>query len=142
MNNVIRQAMKNVLEQQGLPIGTFLENMVTWRLHRSRLLDKYQYPVGPYRLDYAWPKLKIGLEADGPHHWQPNTAIKDVVRDSFLRSQGWLILRIDNETETLDLQLQRVISVINMAQEVSDADLTSPEYRLPRAVRDLVTDPS
>lgn len=103
---------RGLLEAKGLPVGTSLENTVTWRLHRWGILDQTQFRVGKYRLDYAWPKFKIALEADGPHHWRPDVAIKDVARDAWLRANGWLVFRVDNDSNTLEEQLARVAVVI------------------------------
>ena len=73
-------AYRSVLAEHHLPLGTTLENKVTWRLHRWRMLDRWQYQVDRYRLDYAWPGRLIALEADGPHHYRPDVAVKDVAR--------------------------------------------------------------
>jgi very-short-patch-repair endonuclease len=109
--------MRTVLEQHGLPIGTALENRVTWRLHTWGVLDQCQYRVGKYRLDYAWPKAKIALEVDGPHHWRPDVAVKDVARDAYLRSQGRLVFRADDSSDTLEEQLCRVVVVIGDSRQ-------------------------
>ena len=116
---MIDTALREVLQERGLPLGTTLENRVTWRLHRWGVLDQCQYRVGKYRLDYAWPSKLIALEADGPHHWRPDVAIKDVARDSWLRSQGWLVFRVDNasgDSIALDEQLCRVVRMIDQVR--------------------------
>ena len=115
----IHRYLRAQLEENGLPVGTSLENAVTWRLHRWGLLDKYQHRVGKYRVvDFAWPSVKIALEADGPHHWRPDVAMKDVIRDAYLRSQGWLVFRVDNDSDTLDEQLCRVVRTIRAELEL------------------------
>jgi hypothetical protein len=45
-----------------------------------------------YHLDFAEPTLKINIELDGPQHLA--TFESDAKRDEWLRSQGWLVLRI------------------------------------------------
>lgn len=110
--NTIERALKTVLLENDLPLGTSLENRVTWRLYRWKALDKVQYRVGKYRLDYAWPAIKVALEADGPHHWHPDNAIKDVARDSWLRSQGWLVFRVDDVSDDLEEQICRVVVMV------------------------------
>jgi very-short-patch-repair endonuclease len=117
VNNTITRCMRTVLEEHNLPVGTSLENKVTWRLHRWNALDQCQYRVGPYRLDYAWPSALIALEVDGPHHWRPDVAVKDVARDSYLRARGWLVFRVDDTSDTLEEQLCRVVRVVR-----SDSD--------------------
>ena len=110
----IDRVNRQMLEDHGLPVGTTAENRVTWLLHRWDVLDKFQYRVAPYRLDYAWPAVKIGLEVDGPHHWRPDVAVKDRFRDGYLRARDWLVFRVDDSDDTLALekQLSRVVRVI------------------------------
>lgn len=68
MSTPLNRTYRELLERQGLPLGSSLENRATWRLHGAGALDRFQYKVGPYSLDYAWPDLKMGLEIDGPYH--------------------------------------------------------------------------
>ncbi|MEB3049002.1 DUF559 domain-containing protein [Mycolicibacter sp. MYC123] len=109
---------RDLLTQHGLPIGTSLENRVTWRLHRFGVLDRVQYRVGRYRLDYAWPDVSAALEVDGPHHWHPDVAVNDVARDARLRDLGWLVLRI-NDGPQIDGQLCRVAQVVRALRSVA-----------------------
>lgn len=111
---------KALLERDGLPLGTSLENKVTWRLHRAGVLDRQQYQVGKYRLDYAWPTLRIGLEADGPHHQIPDMALRDVVRDAYLRARGWLIFRVDETGGNLEEQVCRVCRAVRALSDDRD----------------------
>lgn len=110
--NGIDRAVRAYLEDRSLRIGTTLENRVTMRLNRWACLGEQQHRVGRYVLDFAWPKQLIAIEADGPHHWRPDVAVKDVARDAWLRSQGWLIFRVDDASETLDQQLLRIVQII------------------------------
>ena len=111
------RAMRQLLTERNLPLGTALENRVTLRLHRWGVLDQFQYRVGRYRLDYAWPDRLIGLEVDGPHHWRPDVAVKDVARDAYLRSLGWLVFRVDDASNDLEAQLGRVVRVIRQEDD-------------------------
>jgi hypothetical protein len=55
-------------------------------------LDCYQqYQIGPYTLDFTWPKLRIALEADGSVRRFVTNAIHDRERDAWLRENGWLV---------------------------------------------------
>ena len=114
MKAEVNSAYKTLLTEHNLPHGSSLENRVTWRLHRFGILDQVQYRVGKYRLDYAWPAKLIALEADGPHHLHPECAFKDVIRDRWLRSQGWLVFRVDDTGDDLTLQnqLARVARIV------------------------------
>ena len=57
---LIKRTYRDLLEKNDLPLGSSVENAVTWRLFRAGLFDRFQHNVGPYRLDYAWPDLKVG----------------------------------------------------------------------------------
>ena len=64
-----------------------------------------QHPVpGPhgvaYRLDVAWPDVRLDVEIDGPRHRRPEVAAKDRRRDAHLRALGWEVLRFDEEQVT------------------------------------------
>jgi len=109
--------MRNLLSQRDLPIGSTLENRATWLLFRAGILDRHQYRVGRYRLDYAWPDLQVALEVDGPHHWQPHVATKDVARDAYLRDHGWLVFRVDDNSGNLEQQLARVCRLIHTLRD-------------------------
>lgn len=53
-----------------------------------------QLPVGKYCLDFAWPELKKCVEVDGETHYRfENEIKKDILRDQWLKEQGWEILR-------------------------------------------------
>ena len=105
--------VREYLIENGVAVGTSLENRVAMRLHRWKCLADHQFRVGRYRLDFAWPDVKVALEADGPHHWRPDVAIKDVSRDAWLRSCGWLVFRVDDSSDELEAQLSRVCEVVN-----------------------------
>jgi very-short-patch-repair endonuclease len=109
---------RRYLQDNNVRCGTTLENRVAFRLHRWKILEEMQYRVGRYRIDFAWPKQKIALEADGPHHWMPDIAIKDVARDSWLRSHEWLVFRVDDMDGCLEKQLSRVVRIVNQHDEL------------------------
>jgi very-short-patch-repair endonuclease len=74
---------------------------------------RQQYAIGPYVADFAWPKLKIALEADGSIHRQERNYRHDQKRDAWLREQGWLIFRVDTTRRgALASQVQRVVNVV------------------------------
>lgn len=47
-----------------------------------------------YRLDLAYPALRIDFEPDGPHHHQPSVAAYDRKRDTDIALEGWLVIRL------------------------------------------------
>ena len=74
-----------------------------WRAHQRLKLRPLaglvrQYKVGPYRLDFALPHLKIGIELDGHLTHSSTAAIAaDRKRQRWLESQGWYIIRFGGQ---------------------------------------------
>jgi very-short-patch-repair endonuclease len=68
-----------------------------WRLLRDRRLNglkfRRQVPVGPYIVDFLCIGAKLIVEADGFQHAD---SLRDNVRDAYLASQGWKVLRFWN----------------------------------------------
>jgi very-short-patch-repair endonuclease len=52
-----------------------------------------QYPVGPYRLDMAYPAIRLAVEYDGRDHLTPERALRDLDRQAYLTRCGWEVLR-------------------------------------------------
>jgi len=48
-----------------------------------------------YRLDFAWPELKVALEYDG-YEAHEGRAEHDRAREEDLRRRGWLVVRADS----------------------------------------------
>lgn len=53
----------------------------------------YNYRVGIYQYDFAFPDLKIDVEIDGSTHETPKVKKIDKRRDSFSKSNGWTVIR-------------------------------------------------
>lgn len=54
-----------------------------------------QYPFGErYVLDFAFINEQVGLEIDGDGHRKKEQRRSDKIRDSFLRSNNWVVIRI------------------------------------------------
>lgn len=107
---VIAEAIEAEVATRGWQPGTRLENMVILALPDGIPRAVQQFKVGRFRLDFAWPEQKIALEADGWHHRSPDGAASDRRRDSYLRSLGWVVFRVDDEhgEESLRYQVGRV----------------------------------
>ncbi len=53
-----------------------------------------QFVVSRYRIDFAWPALKLAVEIDGMEfHGNQPAFIADRKRTRFLESQGWRVIR-------------------------------------------------
>jgi very-short-patch-repair endonuclease len=52
-------------------------------------MPQLQVPVGPYRLDMAYPDLMLGIEYDGREHLDQRRALRDLDRQAYLTAAGW-----------------------------------------------------
>jgi very-short-patch-repair endonuclease len=68
-----------------------------WRLLRDRRLSGFKFrrqvPVGSYIVDFLCVGAKLIVKADGSQHAEND---RDAVRDAYLESQGWKVLRFWN----------------------------------------------
>lgn len=54
-----------------------------------------QAPVGNYVADFVIHERRLIIEVDGEHHYTEQGLIRDVVRDEWLSSQGYRVLRFN-----------------------------------------------
>jgi very-short-patch-repair endonuclease len=79
--------------------------MKLWRAIRNRQLDGHMFvrqgSAGPYFADFVCREAKLVVELDGSQHAD---SVHDLVRDAYLRGQGFRILRFWNSEilENLD----------------------------------------
>jgi very-short-patch-repair endonuclease len=83
---------------------------------QRRSVWRYQHRVGTAHVDFAWPSLRIALDIDASHHWTPEALHADRLRDSELRTLGWIVHRLDahRDTGALLAQLVPVVRVANV----------------------------
>lgn len=67
-----------------------------------------------YLLDFADPVRKLNIEVDGPEHFVEDKLEADKVRDEWLTSQGWTILRVTNEEvlSSIDSVKEKIRSLV------------------------------
>lgn len=115
---MLRRYTRALVVENGWRSGSDLEDKVAWLLHRFGArpdVVRQQYVVDRYRLDFAWPDVRVALEVDGWHHRSPEGAAHDALRDAVLRDHGWIVLRVDDRhgEESLEIQVSNAISAIN-----------------------------
>ena len=84
---------------------TKAESLIWTVLRAKRLAGlkfRRQHPLGPYIVDFACIEKDIVIELDGGYH--EHQYDKDRVRQAFLESQGWQVLRFSNEDVLLDVE--------------------------------------
>lgn len=73
-----------------------IEETVYEELIKYGLEPRTQFPVGMFRIDLAFPKLKLAIEADGKDfHSSEEQKKRDWYRQSRLEEQGWKFERFD-----------------------------------------------
>ena len=76
-----------------------------------------------YKVDVAWPHLKMGVEMDGDSHGALSRQAQDRKKEAKLFSLGWVILRVKNQfafdhPEELRRQIQELISSTSKSQTI------------------------
>lgn len=76
--------------------SSFLERRVDGILRGSGLPPFVrEHPVGNYRLDFAWPATRVGVEADGRRwHSSPRDFARDRAKHNDLVARGWRVVRV------------------------------------------------
>ncbi len=74
---------------------TDAERLLWQHLRRQQTGIKFrrQFPLGPYILDFVSLDARLNLEIDGGQHAE---RVEDRIRDDFVRSQGFRVLRFWN----------------------------------------------
>ena len=54
-----------------------------------------QAPLGDYVVDFVAHKRRLVVEVDGEHHFTPRGMQRDQVRDVWLASQGYKVVRLN-----------------------------------------------
>jgi very-short-patch-repair endonuclease len=57
-----------------------------------------------YKLDLAWPDLKLGVEVDGASHLMKSRKLQDAKKGKALHSLGWTVLRFSNQEVMTSLE--------------------------------------
>lgn len=73
-----------------------------------------------YKVDVSIPVLKLGIEADGNSHNNPNRRARDQKKDALLKELGWTVLRFQNRTilEKPDFVEELVASTISKLKNI------------------------
>jgi very-short-patch-repair endonuclease len=109
------RALRKRLTLQEVKLWVKLRELKALGFHFRR-----QAPVGPYIVDFVCFRSHLVIEADGGQHGMPVGARSDQIRDAFLRSQGFRVLRFWNSD--IDANLTGVIESILDALNHSQPD--------------------
>lgn len=147
MVSILHRVTRDVIVERGWESGTDLEDRVALHLSRcgwsparqsaafassARRNRKIrycyvhqQYRLLNYRLDFAWPEVKICLEADGWYHRNLDVLDRDRKRDADLRNIGWWTFRVDWTAgeDVMYEQISRVSSLVHLLIKAGDLEL-------------------
>jgi very-short-patch-repair endonuclease len=94
-----------------------IEDCMYSALYKAGLKEfQQQYEIGKYRVDFAFPKEKVVIEADGYEWHRENSQQidRDIARDKYLARKGWRILRfqgieIRRDIETCIAKIKKIL---------------------------------
>ncbi len=89
-----------------------------WSRLRAKQLGVHfrrQVPQGKYYCDFACISAKLVIEADGSQHYTKKGKAHDAMRDDFLHSRGFTVLRFSDR----DI-LRNIDGVVGMIMEYID----------------------
>lgn len=105
------------------------EEVMFWAMsQRSLLVGEFepQVQVGPYRLDFGFPSVKLCVEVDGQqYHSSPADLKRDQKRTDYLSSCGWTVIRftakdVFNNSMTVADKISRIYSTLLKAKGISE----------------------
>jgi very-short-patch-repair endonuclease len=104
------RALRKRLTPQEVKLWVKLRELKSLGFHFRR-----QAPIGRYIVDFVSFRSQLVIEADGGQHGMPEGAQSDQVRDDFLQSQGFRILRFWNSDIDANLAgvMDRILSALN-----------------------------
>ena len=72
-----------------------------WNIIKSKQLEgkkfRRQYSIGSYIVDFCCPSEKLIIELDGDPHGEYQRIEKDAVRDNYIESLGFFVIRFENK---------------------------------------------
>ena len=77
-----------------------------WENVRGKALGvrfRRQHQIGSYIADFVCLKYNLVVEVDGGYHYFGNQIISDEIRTKYLESQGFTVIRFDNNEVLQDI---------------------------------------
>lgn len=92
---------------------TIFEQKLWYYLRAKRFFNlkyKRQVPIGKYIVDFACKDKMYIIELDGSGHLEKKQTEHDMIRDEYLKNQGYSILRIYNNdiNNNIETVLQKI----------------------------------
>ncbi len=94
----MRQTSKaTVKKARGLRRAMMPPEVMLWQRLRAKpggVKFRRQHPVGAYVADFYAPEARVIVEVDGMVHDMGDRPARDAVRDAWLRSRGFVVVRV------------------------------------------------
>lgn len=109
MPNENARSLRKRLTLQEVKLWVSLRGLKSFGFHFRR-----QAPIGKYIVDFVSFRDRIVIEADGGQHGLQKDQNADRIRDAFLASQGFTVLRFWNSEidRNLDGVMERIVEVL------------------------------
>jgi very-short-patch-repair endonuclease len=113
-----------------------------WHAVRARRFNdlkfKRQMAIGPFIADFCCFEHRLIIELDGEPHDNAEARAKDAARTSFLKREGYRVLRFPNDRVlgSLELVLREIADTIGLAI-LPSSDPATPGHLLPRGEKGL-----
>jgi very-short-patch-repair endonuclease len=94
-----------------------------WNFLKSKKLNgikiRRQYSINKYIVDFCCPSEKLIIELDGAPYGEYHKIQKDEIRDQYLESLGFRVLRFENRVVFQDTEYVKdeIMKVINRTRE-------------------------
>ncbi len=94
-----------------------------WAKIRMKQIKGYQFyrqkPFGDYIVDFYCPEAKLVIEVDGSQHLSGEITENDRIRDKYMNSLGFRVLRFNNTDvlTNIDGVVERIIDNIEVSDE-------------------------
>ena len=104
------RALRKTLTPQEVKLWVNLRELKPLGFHFRR-----QAPIGRYIVDFVSFRSQLIIEADGGQHGMPDGNRSDQIRDAFLQSQGFRVLRFWNSDIDANLAgvMESILSALN-----------------------------
>jgi len=81
----------------------------------ANLKFRRQYKIGNYVVDFVCLSKKLVIELDGGHHNKYEQMKKDIIRQNFIESKGYKVIRFWNNQITNNIEgvLEEILAIVN-----------------------------
>jgi len=92
---------------------TWTEAKLWDRLRQLSVRFRRQAPMGRYVVDFICHRANLVIEVDGGVHQLPEVAVRDLERDAWLLTQGYVVLRFT--TRQVEDDIEGVVQAVRTA---------------------------